>query len=290
MQFTRGSLFAATVAIVLAWTGAARAETILFIGNSYTFGAASPAWKYRADSVTDLNGDGVGGVPALFKSFTVQRGLDYRVSLETAGGKDLRWHWENRAPLLDRAWDYVVLQEYSSINKLRPGDPADFLAFSRRFADLFRARNAGVEIYLTATWSRPDQIYPAAGAWHGTPIAAQALALRAEADRAAAAARVSGVLPVGQAFLRAIETGFADSNPYDGIAFGQVDLWAWDHYHGSLFGYYLEALILFGRVTGQDPRLLGRDEVSGQDLGLSRDQAERLQHIAFETLAAEKGR
>jgi hypothetical protein len=266
----------------------ASAETILFIGNSYTFGAASPVWKYRADSVTDLNRDGVGGVPALFKAFAVQRGLDYEVSLETAGGKDLRWHWENRAALVDRAWDHVVLQDYSKTWKARPGDPADLLDFTGRFARLFRARHGGVKLYLTATWSRADQIYPAAGAWAGTPVAAQGIALRAEADGAAAASDMV-VLPVGQGFNRAFETGFADPNPYDGIAFGQVSLWAWDHYHGSAFGYYLEALIVFGRVTGQDPRLLGREERAGQDLGLSRDQAEALQRIAYDTLAAERG-
>jgi hypothetical protein len=278
-----------TLLCSLSWLCAvpAQAETILFVGNSYTFGAASPVWKYRADSVTDLNGDGVGGVPALFKAFAVQRGLDYDVSLATAGGKDLRWHWEHRRVALDRAWDHVVLQDYSAAWKARPGDPAALMLFSGRFAALFRARNPGVRLYLTATWSRPDQIYPASGAWHGTPIAAQGLSLWAEADAAASASGMT-VLPVGQAFNHAIATGFADPNPYDGIAFGQVSLWAWGHYHGSTYGYYLEALIVFGRVTGTDPRLLGRDEQAGQDLGLSRDQAEALQRIAHEVLAAEE--
>jgi hypothetical protein len=248
------ALLRAALAFAVLLPAPALAETILFVGNSYTFGAASPAWKYRADTVTDLNNEGIGGVPALFKAFTEQRGLDYQVALETAGGKGLRWHWENRAQRLDRAWDHVVLQEWSSLNKTRSGSP-DYPAFTRRFADMFAARNPKVRMHLTAIWPRPDQIYPATGAWHGTPIAAQALAFRAEADRAAAQPGIAGVLPVGQAFLRAI-------------------------------GYYLKALIVFGRVTGQDPRTLGRDEAAGQDLGLSRDQAERLQRIAFETLAA----
>ena len=39
----------------------AAAETILFVGNSFTYGAYSPVWKYRAETVTDLNGTGVGG-------------------------------------------------------------------------------------------------------------------------------------------------------------------------------------------------------------------------------------
>jgi peptidoglycan hydrolase-like protein with peptidoglycan-binding domain len=264
----------------------ALAEAILFVGNSYTFGAASPAWKYRASTVTDLNDEGIGGVPALFKAFAGQRGLDYDVTLETAGGKDLRWHWENRRDKLDRAWDHVVLQEWSALNKTRAGSP-DYPAFTRRFADLFATRNPKVRIHLTAIWPRPDQIYPTTGAWHGTPITTQALAFREEADRAAAQPGIASVLPVGQAFLRAFDTGFADPNPYDGIAFGQVSLWGFDHYHGSAFGYYLEALVVFGRVTGQDPRSLGREEAAGQELGLSRDQAGTLQQIAWETLGAE---
>ena len=62
---------------------------MLFIGNSFTFGSGSPVRFYRADTVTDLNNEGIGGVPALFKSFTQQAGLDYDVSLETRGGSGL---------------------------------------------------------------------------------------------------------------------------------------------------------------------------------------------------------
>ena len=61
------------------------AETILFVGNSFTFGADSPPVQaYRPETVTDLNREGIGGVPALFKSFTREAGLAYDVSLETA--------------------------------------------------------------------------------------------------------------------------------------------------------------------------------------------------------------
>src|SRR5690349_21774912 len=56
-------------------------KTILFIGNSFTQGAHSAARNWRAGSVTDLNNAGYGGVPALFKLFAEQAGLDYRVSL-----------------------------------------------------------------------------------------------------------------------------------------------------------------------------------------------------------------
>ena len=82
-------------------------------------------------------------------------------------------------------------------------------------------------------------------------------------------------------------TGVADPNPYDGIARGQVDLWTWDHYHASSYGYYLEALVVFGNVTGIDPRSLGRNECSGYELGFSSAETAALQQVAFDQLAAE---
>ena len=111
----------ALAAALLAFVSPAEARTILFIGNSFTYGALSPVWHYRAGSVTDLNKEGVGGVPALFKLFTTEAGLSYDVSLETSPGKDLQWHIDNRTPVLDRAWDHGVLQSFSTLDAKAPG-------------------------------------------------------------------------------------------------------------------------------------------------------------------------
>ena len=54
---------------------------------------------YRKNSVTDLNGEGMGGVPALFKRFADEAGLRYNVSLETAAGQTLAWHLANKGAL-----------------------------------------------------------------------------------------------------------------------------------------------------------------------------------------------
>lgn len=140
---------------------------------------------------------------------------------------------------------------------------------------------------LIATWPRADAVYPEKGAWHGKGLEVMARDLRVAYDQAAAATpQVRGVIPVGESWLRAIHTGFADGNPYDGIAFGQVSLWTHDHYHASNHGYYLEALMVFGHVTGRDPRSLGADEAAAFELGLSREQAEALQKVAAEELLA----
>jgi hypothetical protein len=261
------------------------AQTILFVGNSFTYGANSAVWKYRANSVTDLNHDGVGGVPALFKLFTQEAGLNYAVSLETSPGKTFKWHWDNKQALLDRPWDHVVLQEFSTLDPMAPGDPAKTVAYTRRLADLFVARNPLVEISLTATWSRPDQTYLKSGHWYGQPIAQMALDLRRGYDLAARASPViDKVHPVGQAFTCAITAGVADPNPYDGVSFGQIDLWSWDHYHASAFGYYLEALTVFADVTGKDPRMLGAREIAAGELGISPTDAMRLQRVAADVV------
>ncbi len=96
---------------------------------------------------------------------------------------------------------------------------------------------------------------------------------------------VDRINPVGLAWNNAITAGFADANPYDGITFGQVNLWASDSYHASAFGYYLHALVDFGEITGQDPTVLGYDTVS-RDLGFTEQQARAMQGFASAAIAA----
>jgi len=280
------SALAGVLVVALAGTGHAAGQSVLFIGNSFTFGSGSAARFYRNDTVTDLNNEGVGGVPALFKSFTEQAGLDYEVALETRGGVGIDFHLENKLGVIGRrGWDKVVAHGYSTLDADKPRDPAKLVATSKQLADFLKARNPNVDLYLTATWSRADQTYPEKGAWAGQPIEQMGKDVRAAYDKAAAAAGAK-VIPVGDAWNRAIETGVADPNPYDGIDAGKIDLWTFDNYHASVHGYYLEALMVFGSVTGRDPRSLGENECSAYELGISTADAKRLQQIAFDQLAA----
>jgi hypothetical protein len=260
---------------------------VLFIGNSFTFAAGSPVRFYRAGTVTDLNSEGIGGVPALFKSFTQQAGLDYDVFLETRGGSGLDFHLENKLGVIGRrGWDTVVMHGFSTLDAEKPRDPAKLIATSKQMADFLRSRNPKVLLYLMATWSRADQTYPTTGAWAGQPIDAMARDVRSAYDRAAAAAAVKAVIPVGEAWTRAMQTGVADPNPYDGVEPGKVNLWTFDHYHASAHGYYLEALVIFGSLTGRDPRSLGENECSAYELGFTRAQVGALQQVAFDQLAS----
>jgi hypothetical protein len=113
-----------------------------------------------------------------------------------------------------------------------------------------------------------------------------AMDVRAGYDKAAAGIRGASVIPVGEAWNRAMKNGIADPNPYDGIEAGKIDLWAIDHYHASAQGYYLEALMVFGEVTGIDPRSLGASECAAYELGFTGAPARALQQIAFDELDA----
>ncbi len=82
-----------------------------------------------------------------------------------------------------------------------------------------------------------------------------------------------------------MQTGVADPNPYDGIDAGKLNLWTHDSYHGSTHGYYLQALVIFGTLTGLDPRSLGDGECSASELGMSRAEVRALQQVAFDQIA-----
>lgn len=120
----------------LASSVSADPTSILFVGNSYTFGRVDPVMSYNAANVHDLtaamweaNPSGSntfephpwGGVAGIFKQFTVQAGLDYDVSLSTRNAATLRGHflnsnsagWDLRGNIGAQAWDKVVLQEQS---------------------------------------------------------------------------------------------------------------------------------------------------------------------------------
>ncbi len=126
----------AALAIVAATPAHADPTSVLFVGNSYTFGRIDPVMGYNAANVRDLTasmwatnpaGSNAfephpwGGVPGIFKQFTVQAGLDYDVALSTRNAASLRGHflntnaagWDLRGNIASQTWGKVVLQEQS---------------------------------------------------------------------------------------------------------------------------------------------------------------------------------
>jgi hypothetical protein len=275
----------------------ASARTILFLGSSFTYGAHTAVQHYRPETVHDLNGpdargDTYGGVPALFKQFTLEAGLnDYDVSSELVGGKGLEYWFTVPDTLakIQKPWDVVVMHGFSTLDQAHPNDRALLLSSSKRIAQMFLAQNPKAQLWLFATWSRADMTYPDGTPWHGKPIQQMGKDVQAGYEQAVKEEpRFAGIVPVGLAWNRAMDTGVADDNPYDDVGASKMDLWAYDHYHASAFGYYLEALMDFGRVTGLDPTvLLGKDKVA-EDIGISPAQSKALIQVAHDTLAASK--
>ena len=262
------------------------ATSVLFIGNSFTYGHGSAVRYYRANTVRDLNREGQGGVPALFKSFTQQVGLDYDVAIETRGGTGIDWHVQNRLSVItQQPWDIVVAHGFSTLDAKKPGNPEQLVQTALQLAQALQAKNPKADLRLEATFPRADETYGPKGAWYGKTIGDMAKDVRAGYDLAAKSSpAIKGVIPVGEAWVRAMDAGVADNNSLDGIDAGKLNLWSFDHYHASVAGYYLKGLVVFGALTLQDPRALGGNECSGFELGLSVPQVKALQQVAYEQL------
>ena len=265
---------------------AAHATSILFVGNSFTYGepagGAPIVEYYQPSTVTDLNGGGIGGVPALFKQLTVEAGLNYTVSLETVPGVGLDYHYNNKlSELVTQPYDVAILQGYSTLDPVNPGNPANQIKFSALLGQALAAQNPDINVLLDATWTRADQTYLPSGHWYGQPIDAMEQAVQAgdvQADNQSNL--IDGVIPVGGAFNEAIQTGFADADPYNGIDPGKINIWAPDSYHASPYGYYLEALTEFYSVTGENPDMFGANDPLASGIGLTPAQATLLQQFA----------
>jgi hypothetical protein len=258
-----------------------------------------------------------GGVPGIFKALADQARLPHVVKHSLRGGATLRGHvlntnpagWDMRANILSERWDVVVLQGNSTEAIARAGgNPPQFRAYvdklqrivqvgdahTYRESALFPGgsntlrtipanpnANPQAAVYLYQTWVRPDPTYPA-----DTPYAGEALeAMTADLAAAYAAAavgngRIAGVVPVGEAFMRAVQTGVALRNPYAPEP-RKLDLWwAEDQFHSSVHGSYLSALVMFGALTRVDPTSFGANERAASDLGITHRDAMALQRVA----------
>jgi hypothetical protein len=278
---------------------------ILFIGNSFTHGKYTPVLNYNAAAVVDEN-YGLppghprqqtdptmpgpwGGVPGIFKKMADQLGRPYEVHLEVVSAATLTYHYTNAAALAQAGpWDQVVLQESSTqpLPVARGGDPVDFMNYATRLEQAVHAGSPAARVYLFQTWPRADMTYPAGQMYSGWPIDSMAQDLRTAYVRLAARnPRMAAVAPVGDAWLRAIQAGAAERNPYAPTA-GTLNLWAIDNMHASKWGSYLAACVLLAQLTGLDPRQLGPAEQAAVALDISGPTAAVLQQVAFEQVLA----
>lgn len=145
--------------------------------------------------------------------------------------------------------------------------------------------SAMADVYLYATWARPDMIAPngTTGPYYTQGEGLEAMTADLQAAYIGAAqqqgGQVKAVSPVGNAFLIAVQQGFAMRDPYAPEA-GKLDLWYTDFFHPSKYGSYLSALVQFAMMTGLDPMSLGDGEQAAADLGIAAGDATDLQLVA----------
>jgi hypothetical protein len=144
---------------------------ILFVGNSFTHGNEEPVYSYNENAVTDTNSTGVGGIPGIFKKMTTQAGFSFNVSVETASGQSLSYHYANEAATIGQpTWNFVVLQELSTgpLPTAKGGAPSDFMNAAHDLRALVLSTNPWAKLYLYETWASPFSVsgqgYPS-----GTP-------------------------------------------------------------------------------------------------------------------------
>lgn len=262
---------------------------VLFVGNSFTQGFEEPAASYRRDVVHDLNGTRIGGVPGLVSRLSDDLGVTLDISLEAVGGQSLQWHLDNRAAALAQPFDAVVAQEFSlqALPAARGGAPQSFRAAASKLHERVTAVSPSVRTVLFQTWASPAS---ATAQGYGSGLGALR-AMQKDLDATYAdEARATGwtrLAPVGDAFVRAVDTGVADGDPTDGIAAGAARLWSRsDDRHAAAAGSYLAATVLTATLTGRSPLLLPVGEGSAAAaMGIEPGLAAELHRVAADVVA-----
>lgn len=218
---------------------------VLFIGNSYT-------------RFNDL--------PRMVQSMSrsAPRGPRLETRRETRGGYDLRNHWRHRrvrARIANGHFDAVVLQGHSLDPVRHPDQMADY---ARRFA--LHTGSVGSRLVLFQTWARHprSRVYRRYDLGGPSAMHQQVETVYREVGRELDAT----VAPVGAAWQRA------------GRELPDVRLHRRDGTHPDVPGTYLSACVLYGTLTGLDPRAL-----TWRPAPMPEREAARIRRVAAATLA-----
>ena len=244
-----------------------RADDILFIGNSFTFGATVP--------VVQSNG----GVPKLVEAIAQAKGKQVATTALTAGGKDWSYHLSQPATneaLQSKTWTSVVLQDMST-RPTRFGNVDQFLQDGEIFSDRISQNSPAAGVVLFETWARPPgEFYrnsPTYGPKQMMGELHDAYALLRKNLAAKNPSRPALVAPVGTAFARAA------------AEYPEVNVNASDQHHATADGYYLAALVIYETIY--------RDRVKGAPTHFYHDalvipdsDATKLQAVADEVSAS----
>lgn len=218
-----GAAIACAILALLPTEGRAEIDTngarVLFIGNSYT----------RYNDMPRMVGE---------ISRSVRGGPTLRTSRETHGGYDLRGHWRRRRVrnrIQHGRYSAVVIQGHSLGPIERPEEMAEY---ARRFSE--HANAAGARLVLFQTWARREdsRVYERLTLNGPEDMLARVISLYGTLGRELRAQ----VAPVGDAFRR------ASSELPDTVLHRR------DGTHPAVAGSYLSACVIYGTLTGRDPR------------------------------------
>jgi hypothetical protein len=256
---------------VIAATFPARADDILFIGNSFTFAALAPVVRLH------------GGVPGLVAAIAAAKGRQVATSAVTAGGKD--WSYHLAQPATDKAlhaktWTWVVLQDYST-RPTRAGNVEQFMHDGETFSDRIAQTSPQAGIILYETWARPPGLF-----YHTPPGNALSGPGQMMDDLHQSYARLRDDLaaknPNRPVRVALVGTAFARVN----AEAPAINLDAVDHHHATAEGYYLAALVIYETIYHDSVKGAPSQFFHGT-LVIPADKAATLQAIADEVTAGQ---
>jgi hypothetical protein len=260
------------VLLTVALTLPAAAEDVLFIGNSFTFGASVPVLQRN------------GGVPKLVEAISLGLGHDLTTDSVTSGGKDWTYHLAQPVTgtaLGSKVWNWVVLQDYST-RPTRVGNVPQFMRDGEIFSDRIAQHSPQAGILLYETWARPAGFFyhhPDGNRFTGPAQMMTDLHAAYGKLRDDLAARDKDrpvrVALVGTAFARCrVE---APAIPLD----------ARDEHHSTPEGYYLAALVIEETLHPRSVKGAPAAFFQGA-LTIPASEAAKLQEIADEVVGSGK--
>ena len=241
----------------------ARADDILFIGNSFTFADMAPMVMRH------------GGVPKLVEEIALAKGKPVATSAVTSGGKDWAWHLaqpKTEKALGSKTWTWVVLQDLST-RPTRLGNEAQFMKDGETFSDRIARTSPNAGILLFETWARPAGKFYQGKPDYGPEQMMDDLHKSYASLRDDLTAKNTGrpvrVALVGTAFAR-VKTEYPEI---------KVD--AADEHHATAEGYYLAALVIYETIYHESVKGAPAEFFHGAAI-IPSDEATKLQGVADE--------
>ena len=250
----------------------ARGQSILFIGNSFTWGGNGGNQTYPQ-----------GGVPGIFKALATRRGHAPDVTMMAQNGRIFTDHFTNDdnqgdtlAVIRSKKWDYVVLQGGSREATTALGSPYWFFRSGADLNTVIKTNNPNTKVLLYETWA-----YPTWATYSGTPVyptyyASPASMLQEiKANYQTLAGQIGAqVVPVGDAFARALA-----QNP--SYTLNNSD------FHANDQGYYLSAMLFYQTIYHENlsglPSVMTNvtttDAQFLQSVGISLDTGKTAYHL-----------